>query len=413
MTTIFFSWQSDRPKSEGRNLIERALEQAIKQLSRDLEIQEAVRDEIKVDSDTKNVPGSPKIFDTILEKIEKAAVVIADVTYVGTRPNGHPTPNPNVLIEFGYALKSIGDRRIILVMNTAYGEPKREDMPFNLLAHRRPITYRIEEGAEEGVRRSQRDLLATALGSALKTFFESDEYQNSLPKPEPISYREPQDGRARFRREGYPIGIRSNPVAQITGAPQETLQFSAGPSRWLRVGPQSPPAKKLKVVDLEARTTSLASLPFYDPGPGTGKVRGEDGCGFYSFAGPKEPAPSLVYVFTDCEIWTINTFFAQLTQDLILLDEGQFVRSLEQCVKFLGGLGVPGPYRWVAGLEAVKNRYLREDEFRRRTGPCLADTIEEKGLISAGDSAEASLESFFEEVFDKCGLRRQQKTAAS
>jgi hypothetical protein len=43
--------------------------------------------------------------------------VVADVTIVG-RGNGRPTPNPNVLIELGYALKSLGARRLILVQRS-------------------------------------------------------------------------------------------------------------------------------------------------------------------------------------------------------------------------------------------------------------------------------------------------------
>ena len=64
------------------------------------------------------------------------------------------------------------------------------------------------------------------------------------------------------------------------------------------------------------------------PGPSVGGVRGADGFGFYHNRGPAEPTPSLVYVFTDGEVWTINTFFALLTADLILLDETKFVKSL-------------------------------------------------------------------------------------
>jgi hypothetical protein len=42
----------------------------------------------------------PPIFDTILKKIDGAGIFLADVTFVGTRLDGSPTPNPNVLIEY-------------------------------------------------------------------------------------------------------------------------------------------------------------------------------------------------------------------------------------------------------------------------------------------------------------------------
>ncbi len=65
---IFFSWQSSRSPREGRNLIERALKIAIENLSEDAALEEAIRDGLDLDKDTKNVPGNPPIFDTILER---------------------------------------------------------------------------------------------------------------------------------------------------------------------------------------------------------------------------------------------------------------------------------------------------------------------------------------------------------
>src|ERR1035437_7347562 len=124
--TVFFSWQSDRPTTEGRNFIERALEIAVRSISQDIELQPALRDGLEVDKDTKNVPGSPKIFETILQKIELATVFVPDFTFVAKRPNGDPTPNPNVLIEYGYARKCKQFCQLMPVMNTAYGEPNRK-----------------------------------------------------------------------------------------------------------------------------------------------------------------------------------------------------------------------------------------------------------------------------------------------
>src|SRR5690349_11347928 len=105
--TIFFSWQLDTQPTAGRNLIERALNRALTTIAADTTLEEAVR-ELAVDKDTLNVPGSPPIVETILKKIDAAAVFVPDLTFVGTRKNGRPTPNPNVLVEYGYALKSLG-----------------------------------------------------------------------------------------------------------------------------------------------------------------------------------------------------------------------------------------------------------------------------------------------------------------
>src|ERR1700680_4196047 len=79
--TVFFSWQVDRPPREGRNLIEKALEKAISGIAHDAMVEQAVRQGLVVDKDTKGVPGSPPIFTTILGKIERAAVFVPDLTF--------------------------------------------------------------------------------------------------------------------------------------------------------------------------------------------------------------------------------------------------------------------------------------------------------------------------------------------
>src|SRR5581483_12009667 len=114
--TIFFSWQSDTPNKTGRNFIERALEMAVARITKDVTVEEAVREGLQLDGDTQGVPGSPPIFDTILSKIEAATVFVPDLTSVATRSNGRLTPNPNVLVEYGFALKALKYSRIIHVM---------------------------------------------------------------------------------------------------------------------------------------------------------------------------------------------------------------------------------------------------------------------------------------------------------
>ena len=414
-TSVFFSWQSDRPQREGRNFVENALKIALERLSQNVELEQSIRENIRLDKDTKGVPGSPPIFDTILRKIDKAAIFIPDFTFVGESAEHEPIPNPNVLIEYGYALKAVGHHRIVGVMNVAFGSP--ESLPFDLAHHRFPIAYNLPEGAPDEVRREQRNMLAGVFEKALKDVLDSEEYKSSLPRaPEAprVIYRQPLQGRARFRARREPIGIRADVFAQITGQPQEKLFLSDGPSMWLRVGPQFPAAKPRKIMALESVIPKLALLPFYDPGPSIGGVRGPDGCGFYHNRGPEEPTPSLLYVFADDEIWSINTLRLALRQDLLLLEEDQWLQSLGQCVDFLHNqLGVKGPYRCVAGVEEVLERHLREDIFRRKSGLCLVPTIEREQLFRLGDDPRDVLEPFFEEVYDKCGLTRPQRATAT
>ena len=95
-STIFYSWQSDLPNKTNRGFIEDALEKAITQLNKDVAVYEAERgNDIRLDKDTKDLPGSPAIVQAIFEKISTAKVFVPDVTFVGKTEDGKPIPNPN------------------------------------------------------------------------------------------------------------------------------------------------------------------------------------------------------------------------------------------------------------------------------------------------------------------------------
>ena len=170
---IFYSWQSDQPNFTNRGFIQEALEKSVKAIRSD----ESLEVDPVVDRDTQNEPGSPDIVHSIFQKIENAAVFIADVTIISDETANRATPNPNVLVELGYALKTLGSGRVLMVMNTAYGDIKK--LPFDL-DHRRVITYEFHEkdkgktipderGKEENVKAQQRRELMGKLESNLRT----------------------------------------------------------------------------------------------------------------------------------------------------------------------------------------------------------------------------------------------------
>lgn len=137
---IFYSWQSDTKAASNRSFIQNALESAAKDLRED----ESISVDPVVDRDTLAMPGSPDIGATIFEKIDNCEIFVADVTIINSGSNVRPTPNPNVLIELGYALKALGSSRIIIVQNTAFGGP--EVLPFDL-RQKRTLPYHSAEDA--------------------------------------------------------------------------------------------------------------------------------------------------------------------------------------------------------------------------------------------------------------------------
>lgn len=158
--TVFYSWQSDRSSKVCRDFISRALDDAVARLS----VRRGL--EIAVDSDTRGVPGTPPVNQTILNKIEACHIFLADMTFVAVTDGGKRTPNPNVMAEYGYALKDKGTRRIILAMNTAFG-PAAE-LPFDLHHLRHPAGYAVDDTIADGARRDARARFSAQLELALE-----------------------------------------------------------------------------------------------------------------------------------------------------------------------------------------------------------------------------------------------------
>lgn len=125
--SIFYSWQSDLPNKTNRSFIQAAIEEALKEINKDNRIIACI------DRDTKGELGSPDIRTSIFNKINHSRFFICDVSI-----NENQAPNPNVLIELGYAIKTLGWSRIICLFNSETG--KIEDLPFDI-NHNRVTSY--------------------------------------------------------------------------------------------------------------------------------------------------------------------------------------------------------------------------------------------------------------------------------
>src|SRR5262245_32315460 len=108
---IFYSWQTDLPNATNRGFIQTAIESAANAIHND----ESIKYEPVIDRYTFVVPGSPDIANTIFEKIDKSQIFVADISIINSSSSSRKTPNPNVLIELGYAIKKLGLDRIIMV----------------------------------------------------------------------------------------------------------------------------------------------------------------------------------------------------------------------------------------------------------------------------------------------------------
>jgi hypothetical protein len=158
---IFWSWQSDYSESTCRHFIRDALVEAIAQIAHS-SIADAERPEL--DHDTKGERGMVDIAVTILNKIAGAAILVADLTPIGQSANKW-LPNPNVMIELGWAMRRPGWERVIGVLNTASGA-KVEDLPFDI-RQRRVIAYELFESVDKDARKKVRTDLVKVLKGAI------------------------------------------------------------------------------------------------------------------------------------------------------------------------------------------------------------------------------------------------------
>lgn len=123
--TIFFSWQSDL-KGNKKIIKDSLLAECQKQ-------KEKNGYQLEIDEATRNLPGSPKIEDAILEKIASADIFLCDITPIASCGR-KLMPNSNVIFELGFALHALGEKRVILLAK--YGDWDVNDMPFDF-NHRR------------------------------------------------------------------------------------------------------------------------------------------------------------------------------------------------------------------------------------------------------------------------------------
>lgn len=341
---VFWSWQSDTPAKNNHFFVRDALTQALVQVADDLDLTEADRPEI--DHDTKGEPGLVSIVDTIFEKISKAAVFVADLTYVGKTDKGKLLPNPNVMIELGHALSSLGPERIILVSNRAYGG-RPEDLPFDLRHRRAPIPYDLPPAASADDRRkAQRELvaaLAVALGACLGRV--RDQAASTVQYPAAPAR---SGDRSTWLQIGQPIDHHDF----FYEGGLKTWEVLEAPRFYLRVIPARYNGSRSarEIHDLRSHFPVLQPWSNGDGGVNSlgvvhvGWVRDE-----------KVHAATQWFKKTS-EVWSFNgaATYTPQGQELALLSWGvipkRWQEHLQRTLAFLDRIGVTGPFQVEAGV---------------------------------------------------------------
>jgi len=382
---IFWSWQSDTPATIGRNFVKSALEIAIKQVTRDLDLSEAER--AVLDHDTKGVPGLAAIADTIFEKIDSATLFIADISLIGKTDEGKKTPNPNVLIELGYAMKSLGFERLILIANTSNGY-KHEDLPFDLRHRRGPITYELSEEADkEAKARVEKRLIADlvhAIGSNIRAIEPA-----TTDQPPPTQHYE--SNRSLWFDRNEPIILKDGVERRLYPSPA-LAHLRITPTGWLK---EKPPRYNIQSTFLSpfGRWSNAAHMQPNRAGVITaGWVNKKE----------KEITALTQWFDKTGELWGVASGYAFDHQGRPTLATHALARDLRKAltswISFFESFEAAKPYTIEAGITGFENTYWpSESSFDLHQ--CMENEILHS--VSSSDWGKEAQLQFLTELFSR------------
>lgn len=411
---IFYSWQSDRDPKTTRYFIREALDLAARILAREMEVQEVVR----IDQDTEGIPGHPEIFRTICGKIDSCSIFVADLTYVAKTDSGDRIPNPNVTIELGYAMKSVGPDRYIAVMNTEYGGP--EDLPFDLRHRRWPIQYGLTPEMPADDRKKRKEELAEKLAKAIRSIVESGVLNNSA-SAEHVVETSSTSCPAIFFDEEKPFAIYDEYRRDAV-----ELRVLRGAKMYLRLVPTRLTGE-LSTADAYEIAKAANLEPMRDAHSSTGisLVRNEYGAA--AIAMNREAAE--VFALTQIlrrtrEIWGVDALtvraeycMAWSNTDIAYIAGGAIEKTFDWSLSHYlrvakDHLGVTLPLRFIAGVDGVKGyrMALPSGHWERFDGRMVDNHVFLEGLIEDfGANAHDMLLPFYQRLWRECGLKRPER----
>ncbi len=416
---VFWSWQADTPGETGRFFVRDAIAAAIKKLKQAEDIEEPtereVVDSLHLDQDRQGLPGSPDLARAILEKINRAGVVIADVTIVskakGTttterkRPKGRSFINPNVGIELGYALKAVSDERVLLVMNTHYGPS--DELPFDLRHKGVSLLYDLPPDADKEAIEGARAQLVARLVPALR------HYVTAIADEAPVTFnRWPAKRSPAFFFNAdevlAKVGVRNVDEAGFMMTAERAVSLRLIP-RKRPTGPISP--------------RQLSQL--VDPSLGAFWIRGFGGLTTLNEYGAIVYEPTthnsefnemraLTQVFQTGEIWGVNAHLLRDRGDFpdalllpALVFEKTCFDTLHRYINFARDkLGLEPPFEFEGALQGVKGANLWFQY--QNVGPIHQESITYRTVLKTTDdnAINAALLGFFQEVYDQTPYAR-------
>jgi len=410
---IFWSWQSDLPGKISRHFVREALEDAVDALNEERSVYEPERPEASLDHDRKGVPGSPDLANIILEKIRGSEVFVADVTPVG-QSNATPPKslmNANVAIELGYALHTIGDGRLMMVLNKAFGS--RADLPFDLQHKGGPIFYNLTSTASKNQIAAEKKKLTSKFKVAIReisaahTTVELDVTRDAHIDGDPSRYFRSNDLIVNVEEDGF------RNVGRKFFGPK-------GPLVFLRVIPTQI-SQKLGFNQARDALMHAQVRPFAHDWSSMSVDNNRWGAVSYETKSDENTVLAATQLHRNCEVWGFDSYLPSPTHKpndggppgiwAKNLEEA-FQINLPNYVKLLADqLGISAPFKVVAGLSSVEEHILAVPSSyggTKRLGPFLEDplVIELTLLTTEFKAINAVLLKIYEGIFDGVGAVR-------
>jgi hypothetical protein len=389
--TLFYAWQSDQPSKVNRHFIRRALDDAARRLTED----QSLGADVIVDADTEGVVGTPPVTETILQKIGKADIFVPDLTFTAETKSGKLVPNPNVMVEYGYALHALTYEAMMPVMNAHFGVP--EDLPFDLGHVRHPTQYNVPPDAPDGERRAARAKLSAKLEDILRLMIKSA--LNKVRSKNPFVPKSPERAPAFFFQPGDVLANFGNPGEQ-------ELRFKRDRAIYLRLYPayaDQPRIGLTRAIEIAQRVMPLQRV--------ISSLSTRNDWGAISLQPHGDGITSFSQIFETGELWGVS-------EEPFKSGERPFVAAIGVERAFVAALNnyrivcesdlkLRPPFTVEFGATGLKDRYLLvpSAEFPSTgdyAGPILTDSVYRNFELTSFDIAEwmAALREFLIELYD-------------
>jgi hypothetical protein len=342
-----------------------------------------------------------------------------DLTFVGeSRPGINPSaekirlfPNPNVLIEYGYALRCHTHAKIIGLMNAAFGEPNADTLPFDLRHLRWPITYRLSKNSAPD-KADQLEKLTATLVDALRAIL-----SQHVDKKEPAVLFVPQ--KPTKNAAIFHVSIEDLLPAMSGGPGPNSFVVPEHGTAYLRLYPVNSVSPIETEYDAENVMHQGGLQPFGKAERGWSATRNNFGAIVH-----EAPRDGNLYLFTQLflsrEIWGVDArilnseYQSEISQEFKSpvkyiasgYIEDQFVNALEKYLFFAKShLKVELPMRIEAGLVGIKN-YSVAVGNNFVEGKSLRDALHWECDVNDDKPAWEILGPFFNLIWKTCGIER-------